>query len=95
MKLASFSIGGKASYGVVVGDGVIDVGRRLGAGAPTLRALIAADALARAADLAGGTPDHALSDVAFDAVIPDPGKIICVGMNYRDHTAEVGREVTE
>jgi 2-keto-4-pentenoate hydratase/2-oxohepta-3-ene-1,7-dioic acid hydratase in catechol pathway len=95
MKLTSFSIGGKASFGIVTKDGIIDLGRRLGAGAPTLRALIAADALAKAADLAGGAPDHELEDIAFDPVIPDPGKIICVGMNYRDHTAEVGREVTE
>jgi 2-keto-4-pentenoate hydratase/2-oxohepta-3-ene-1,7-dioic acid hydratase in catechol pathway len=31
----------------------------------------------------------------FAPVVPDPDKIICVGLNYRDHVAETGRTVTE
>ena len=58
MKLASFEIKGRASYGVVVGDGVIDVGARSGARHPTLRAVLAADALDEiAAASAGAKPD--------------------------------------
>lgn len=98
MKLVSFIANGAPSYGVVKDGGVIDLGRRLGArGLTTLRQLLAADGgLAEAAALAlSEKPDHALDGLQLAPVIPDPDKIICVGMNYRDHVAEVGRTVTE
>ena len=28
-------------------------------------------------------------------VVPDPGKIVCVGLNYRNHILEMGRELPE
>lgn len=49
------------------------------------------EATARAAD--GAT--HQLAGADLDAVIPAPGKIICVGHNYRNHIKEMGREVPE
>jgi hypothetical protein len=45
MKLASYLLDGRPSYGVVDGKGVIDLGRRIGAKHPDLRALITANAL--------------------------------------------------
>lgn len=97
MKLVSFTDNNRPSYGVVKGNGVVDLGRRLGArGLTTLRQLIAADAFGEAAKLAASEqPDFALEGLQLAPVIPDPDKIICVGMNYRDHVAEVGRTVTE
>lgn len=96
MKLLSFTAAGRDSYGAVVGDGVVDLGARLGLRLPTLRALIAADAYGEAAALvAQGKVDHRLADIRFRPVIPDPGKIVCIGLNYRDHVAEGGRDVTE
>jgi hypothetical protein len=47
MKLASYMLDGRPSYGVVEGNGVVDLGRRIGAKYPDLRALITASALAR------------------------------------------------
>jgi 2-keto-4-pentenoate hydratase/2-oxohepta-3-ene-1,7-dioic acid hydratase in catechol pathway len=94
MKLLSFLIEGRPSYGAVKGEGVLDLGRRL----PwrSLRELLEADGLNQAAaQLASGQPDYALNAVSYAPVIPDPGKIICVGLNYRDHVAETGRTVTE
>ena len=41
MKLISFTAAGRSSYGVVVGDGIVDLGRRLGERYPTLRTAIA------------------------------------------------------
>jgi acylpyruvate hydrolase len=38
---------------------------------------------------------HALAGADLDAVVPAPGKIICVGHNYRNHIKEMGREVPE
>jgi acylpyruvate hydrolase len=40
-------------------------------------------------------PSHALSSVEYATLIPTPEKIICVGMNYRDHIEEMGREAPE
>ncbi|SHK11160.1 2-keto-4-pentenoate hydratase/2-oxohepta-3-ene-1,7-dioic acid hydratase (catechol pathway) [Roseomonas rosea] len=96
MKLLSFLLDGQPSYGALRGDGVVNLGRRLGARAPTLRALLAADGLAEAARIAAGSePDHALDGLHLLPVVPDPDKIICVGLNYRDHVAETGRTLTE
>ncbi|MGD0563900.1 MAG: fumarylacetoacetate hydrolase family protein [Roseiarcus sp.] len=97
MRFASFKADGRPSYGVVLGDRVFDLGRRLQSqGYPTLRSLLGADATAIASSAtADKTPDHRLAEVTLSPVIPDPHKIICIGMNYRDHVAETGRTVTE
>jgi 2-keto-4-pentenoate hydratase/2-oxohepta-3-ene-1,7-dioic acid hydratase in catechol pathway len=96
MKLVSFVSAGRAGYGVAKDGGVIDLGRRLGARWPTLRTLLSADAVAEAERAAhGAAPDFALDGLELAPVIPDPDKIICVGLNYRDHVAETGRTVTE
>lgn len=94
MKLASYTHAGKTTYGVVKDGGMVDLGVRLPYA--NLRQLLAENAVNEAARLAGKTaPDAALSDISFIPVIPDPDKIICVGMNYHDHVAEIGRTVTE
>ena len=91
MKLVSFAASGRNSYGAVDGDGVFDLGRRLGDRYPTLRAAIAGDALgAAAAEVKSGTPDIALSQVTLLPPITDPDKIVCAGRNYRAHAAEAG-----
>lgn len=96
MKFVSFNSAGRASYGVVRAGGVVDLGRRAGDRWPTLRSLIAAGALAEAQLLADTSePDFSLDEIEFAPVIPDPDKIICIGLNYRDHVAETGRPLTE
>ena len=91
MKLISFTAAGRSSYGAIVGDSVVDLGRRLGDRYPTLRAAIAGGALgAAAAEVKNATPDIALSQVTLLPPITDPDKIICAGRNYRAHAAEAG-----
>src|ERR1700737_3867040 len=91
MKLVSLGASGGNSYGAVVGDGVFDLGRRLGDRYPTLRAAIAGDALgAAAAEVKSGAPDIALSQVTLLPPITDPDKIICAGRNYRAPAAGPG-----
>ncbi len=94
MKLVSYSAAGRASFGLVQGDGIIDAGRRLGDRYPTLRAAVA-QALAQLRDLEGGAADIALADATLLPPITDPDKIICVGLNYRKHAAEAGLKVPE
>ena len=90
MKLLSYESGGQASYGVVSGEGVVDLGRRLPYA--DLRALIAADALGEArAAAAGQDADARLDGITYLPTIPHPDKVICVGLNYQDHRAETGR----
>ena len=96
MKLVSFVAENGPGYGVMKDGGVVDLRRRLGDRLPTLRDFLSAGALLEAERLArDATPDFALDGLQLAPVIPNPDKIICVGMNYRDHVAEVGRIVTE
>lgn len=92
MRLVSFlRDDGSAACGVVVAGGVADITARLGLA--SLRALLAAGRLDEARALTEA--DVPLEGLRYAPVIPDPDKIICVGLNYRDHVAETGREVTE
>jgi 2-keto-4-pentenoate hydratase/2-oxohepta-3-ene-1,7-dioic acid hydratase in catechol pathway len=96
MKLASFVLGGRPTWGTVVDGGVIDAGAALGGRFPTLRAALAAEALGEVRRYAEGrAPDATLADIAFLPVITDPDKIVCVGLNYEEHRIEANREKTE
>jgi 2-keto-4-pentenoate hydratase/2-oxohepta-3-ene-1,7-dioic acid hydratase in catechol pathway len=96
MKLASFEIGGVQSYGAITAQGVVDLGRRFGARAASLRELIAIGGIDEARALAGSAAaDHPLDAIRFRPVIPNPDKILCVGLNYEEHRVETGREKTE
>lgn len=93
MKLASFRVGDRASYGVVTGDAIIDLGRKFGPQCPTLRSAIAAGLIRP--EVAAGTHDLRLADVTLLPPITDPGKIVCVGLNYHAHAAEGGFKLPE
>lgn len=96
MKLISFKHGGKNTFGAVVGDKVIDLQSAFAGRAADLKSLIAADLIAEASAFAKtATPTLALADLELLPVIPNPGKIVCVGLNYGEHVRETGREITE
>jgi 2-keto-4-pentenoate hydratase/2-oxohepta-3-ene-1,7-dioic acid hydratase in catechol pathway len=96
MKLISYRYQDQDSYGAVQGDRVIDLRAVFGARAADLKALIAADLLAEAAQaVAQAKESLPLADVQRLPVIPNPGKIVCVGLNYGEHVRETGRTVTE
>jgi 2-keto-4-pentenoate hydratase/2-oxohepta-3-ene-1,7-dioic acid hydratase in catechol pathway len=88
MRLATFSVQDKHSYGVVVGDGVIDLGARIGKKYPTLLELIRAGALSEARAAAKGTADYRVGDVQFLPPVPGAEKILCVGINYPERSTE-------
>ena len=92
MKLLSFSAGGRDLFGAVSGDGVVTLNDKVGQ--PDLAAALGAggiEALRQAAR--GAKADHKLADIKFRPVIPQPNKILCAGVNYRAHAAEVSREL--
>jgi 2-keto-4-pentenoate hydratase/2-oxohepta-3-ene-1,7-dioic acid hydratase in catechol pathway len=95
MKLVSYRFKGKESYGVVVDDGVVDLGKKLGKKAPTLRAALEAKLLPAIKKIAKSAKktDVPLSKVELLPVIPNPDKIVCIGLNYATHIKETGREM--
>lgn len=96
MKFCSFSVQGRRSYGLVVDDRLYDIGARLGSAYPTLRSAIAAGVVDSAVrDVAGATADFTLSQVSLLPPIPEPEKIVCIGLNYRAHAAEGGFKIPE
>lgn len=94
MRLASAMHNGRATYGMVVGDRLLDLGRLIGAQYPDLRSLLAAGP-ALVGQLREQVADIPLDEVTFLPVIPNPDKIFCVGLNYRSHVAETGRTESE
>ena len=95
MRLASFRTAQGASYGAVTKQGIVDLGRRLGNRYSDLRTLLERNGLEEARKAAGSTADYKESDVTWLPVIPNPGKIVCVGLNYEEHRQETGRDKTE
>ena len=95
MRLASFRTAQGASYGAVTDQGIVDLGRRLGNRYSDLRALLERNGLEEARKAAGSPADYKESEVSWLPLIPNPGKIVCVGLNYEEHRQETGRDKTE
>jgi 2-keto-4-pentenoate hydratase/2-oxohepta-3-ene-1,7-dioic acid hydratase in catechol pathway len=94
MKLISFLHAGRTSFGVLDGDTVIDLAPVSASVGTSLKAALERDALADIADYVAGDPRRlALHDVSLQPVVPDPGKILCVGINYLTHMKETGRDI--
>jgi 2-keto-4-pentenoate hydratase/2-oxohepta-3-ene-1,7-dioic acid hydratase in catechol pathway len=94
MKLARFVGADGAGVGVVDGDHVADIRRIVPHLSPNPVDILAGgpEALALAARAATSAPRLKLSEVRLIAPVPKPGKILGIGLNYRDHARETGRE---
>ncbi len=93
MAYVSFIAEGRPTYGIARPDGVFDLGRHLGAAFPDLRSLLTAQSLGRIASLPEPTStDYATGQFTYLPVLPNPSKILCVGLNYEDHRVETGRK---
>ncbi|MGR6468327.1 fumarylacetoacetate hydrolase family protein [Rhizobium sp. PAMB 3182] len=94
MRVASFILpDGTASYGVIEGDTIRDAGATLRGKHPDLKALIGANDLQELTSADGES--LALSSVKLVPTIPNPDKIICIGLNYLGHIKETGRDRPE
>lgn len=76
---------GTASFGRLNGGTIVELANDA---VPSLKAALTDGSLATLAD--GAT--FAVADVVPLPVIPDPAKILCVGLNYAEHVKETGRE---
>lgn len=94
MKLLSFSRNGSTSYGAFLDDGIVDLGARNSHRWPSLSAALrngAIEALQTQAAALG--PDFGPAEIRFLPPILDPGRILCVGLNYKSHIEETGRKI--
>jgi 2-keto-4-pentenoate hydratase/2-oxohepta-3-ene-1,7-dioic acid hydratase in catechol pathway len=91
MKLATFCVDGVTTWGVIDGGEAVDTGAILRDRFADLRAVIAHGALDAVRDAIGGARRHAVTSIVWLPVIPNPDKILCVGLNYEKHRAETGR----
>ncbi|MCW3025314.1 MAG: hypothetical protein JWM29_746 [Solirubrobacterales bacterium] len=96
MRLVSFTDGGDPQAAVLLGDRLVATSA-LGA-APTVRGLLAESDAASLGELGARAADASavsirLTDVSLCAPVPDPQKIICIGLNYRDHAEETGQDI--
>lgn len=94
MKLVTFrKPGGAPRPGVLTAKGIVDLRLRNGHSAVSVKQLLPAlDALRKQLSSFSGV-DYAATDVELLAPIPRPGKILALGLNYRDHAAEAGMEL--
>jgi 2-keto-4-pentenoate hydratase/2-oxohepta-3-ene-1,7-dioic acid hydratase in catechol pathway len=95
MKWASFRIGNSSTWGMIEGDSALDVGALLKDRYPDLKSAIAADALPAARDASREARRYPTADITWLPVIPNPDKILCIGLNYETHRKETGRSEVE
>ncbi|WP_167044298.1 fumarylacetoacetate hydrolase family protein [Salinibacterium sp. ZJ454] len=92
MKLATLRNGTSTVAVRVDSDSAVEID-----GFSNVGELLATEGWKSVAEQAAGTA-HPLKDIAptrWDAVVPRPGKIVCVGLNYKNHILEMGRELPE
>ena len=91
MRLASFQNAGVDTWGIVEGEEVLDIGSLLRARFPDLKSLISAAAYEIATEAKASAARLPLAGLHWLPVIPNPEKILCVGLNYEMHRKETGR----
>jgi 2-keto-4-pentenoate hydratase/2-oxohepta-3-ene-1,7-dioic acid hydratase in catechol pathway len=97
MRLATILTPSGPRAAVPVADGYVDLHATDPALPVSVKLLLAADPAVRAAAAeAVRSPKavtHAAGSVRLLAPVPDPGKVLCIGLNYRDHALEGGKAI--
>lgn len=92
MKIASYTLNGTAVFGAVVGSGLVTLNERLGGKYVTLRDVLTNGALNEVKSaVAISKPDAHVAAVHFLPTIPNPDKVLCLGINYKSHADETGQ----
>lgn len=87
-RLVSYSKGGRPGFGLVSGDGVVELSERLPEFADVAAVVASGNLQEVIAPHRTATPDVALDEITFERVIDRPGKIFCIGVNYGGRSAE-------
>lgn len=94
MKIASFVYQNRSTYGVLEGDQVIDLESLKPHLGLDLKEAIARNRLSELdAAALGGLPRVPVNEITFLPVIANPGKVLCIGINYATHVRETGRDM--
>ncbi|MFQ0990907.1 fumarylacetoacetate hydrolase family protein [Gilliamella apicola] len=89
MKLVSYLVSGRASFGLLNHNGIVDLKEKLGNKYADLKSLLAdSEGLTVAKTYLDAPSDIDEQDITYLPVIPNPNKILCVGMNYAEKRAE-------
>ena len=89
MRWLSFATDGRSSFGYVEGDNVVDLGAECNL--PDLKAALCHGCLDFLHQvLCGRATRIPLEDIEFLPPIPNPSKVLCVGLNYLEHQEETG-----
>lgn len=94
MRLSTVKIAGRTTWGVIEGETFRDAGAVLADRYADLKAAVTAG-LEGVAEAAGKAASFQLSEIEWLPVIPNPDKILCVGLNYEMHRKETGRAEVE
>ena len=87
MRLLTFREGGIERAGAVKGDGIIDLSARMSVSG--VKAILESHRLDEAREIVERSPaDYPLRELQLSLPVPDPAKILCVGVNYMDRNAE-------
>lgn len=94
MKLVSFRHAGKDSFGVVTEEGIVDLAPFASDVGSSLKDALARNSLGAIAAIVREAKDPlGWEDVDLLPVVPNPQKILCVGINYMTHVKETGRDI--
>jgi 2-keto-4-pentenoate hydratase/2-oxohepta-3-ene-1,7-dioic acid hydratase in catechol pathway len=95
MRLVTYEGDSGGRTGVLTDEGVIDAAAILRLDRISVRELIEAELLADLAGRVEVSDVDPIQDAELLPPIPDPDKIICIGLNYRSHAAEAGIDPPE
>ena len=94
MKITSFTHQGRNSYGIVEGNQIIDLDSMKAIIGNNVKEAIECNRLLELREKnLNGLPRIDIADVTFLPVISNPGKILCIGINYATHVRETGRDM--
>jgi 2-keto-4-pentenoate hydratase/2-oxohepta-3-ene-1,7-dioic acid hydratase in catechol pathway len=96
MRIVTYRSGGEDRAGVLTGDGVIDAAGLLGESSIGVRGLLSDGRIGELRERAqDGGADVVSGQTEPRPPVPDPDKIVCIGLNYRSHAEEAGRDPSD
>lgn len=99
MRLVSYTAQNEPAAGVLLDEEIVPLSSLDRPPAASVRGTLEeldAAGLRRLGELAAGASERvSLEEVELGAPVPDPQKIICMGLNYRDHAEETGQEIPQ
>ena len=98
MRITTLDVNGTPTLAVRKGDKYVNLSKAAPDLPNDMAALIAANGLGKAEAAAGAAGDDAmiaLADAKYLPVVENPSKIICCGLNYRDHAIETNNPIPE